>query len=898
MRQRLYSIRYLALLLGIVTACNPNKDKWLNRNYHTLTGRFNVYFNGEIKYIEALETLEKGHQDDYTKVLSVFPYGDEGAAKAIGGQMDEVLKKVSLSIQNHNIGRYTDDSYLLMGKAHFMKRDYYASMEAFQYINSKYKDKGLKPIATCWIAKCYDGLKKTDEAEAIMGLLLSDLATPAQKPSIYQKIVPPLSKKDKHEIYATAADIAIKQGKYQTATQKLIVALDLAPRKAQRIRYTYILGQLSLLTDSVANAKKYFTKILYMNAPYDFEFNANLNLAKAFDTNDQKSVKRVRKSLKRMLKDDKNDGHYDQIWYELGNLDLRDKQIPAAIYDYKMAAGVQGKNQNQRALAYLALGSIYLEQPNYKLAQAYYDSTAATLTNTYKDYKKIIDKRNMLTDLIANLVIIDREDSLQAIARLSDAEIQQKIDQWIAAAKLDSAMKAKKAKDKKVAEEFAKNNPLPKGPATTFGSIGETGQWYFYNQTLLAQGMADFFTAKKWGQRANEDYWRIAAMEKPKSETKDDPESVKREGNVTAGAPIPGDSLMGERTSPNIGNDRKSWIKDVPFTAQALAKSNTLKMDAYYNIGVLYQDKLSDRKEAIKNFNALLIAFPTTDYEPEVLYRLYKLYSEENQTSKAEEVKTKLLSAYPESPFAALVQNKSYQSAENTAKQEVKQLYQRMYDAYQAGDMTQVKGVKKEVDANYPGNAMQAKFDLLNAMAIGKTDGESAFEASLNIIVSAYPKTNEAERAQQIIDVLKRKREGAVPDSLRAKQPDFVIENGGPYYAVIAIKNDKLDVNELLTRITAYNEEYNQFDNLKVNPILSNDGYSLFMIRDFQEYKAALGYQQQLVLLDAVKKRFKYEGPALTFVVSISNFKKMLKEQKIDAYNGLFSEYQKSNIPK
>lgn len=898
MRQSNYSFRYLILLIGLTAACNPNKDKWLNRNYHTITGRFNVYFNGEIKYIEALETLEKGHQDDFTKVLSVFPYGDESASKSIGGQMDEVLKKVSLSIQNHNIGRYTDDSYLLMGKAHFMKRDYYASMEAFQYINSKYKDKGLKPIATCWIAKCYDGLKKTDEAEAIMGLLLSDLATPAQKPTIYQKLIPALSKKDKHEIYATAADIAIKQGKYQTATQKLKVALDLAPQKSQRIRYTYILGQLSLLTDSVIPAKKYFTKILYMNAPYDFEFNANLNLAKSFDSNDQKSVKRVRKSLKRMLKDDKNDGHYDQIWFELGNLDLRDKQIPAAIYDYKMSAATQGKNQNQRALAYLALGTIYLEQPNYKLAQAYYDSTAATLTNTYKDYKKIIDKRNVLSDLIANLVTLEREDSLQAIAKLNDAQIQQKIDQWIAAAKLDSALKVKKAKDKKVAEEFAKSNPLPKGPATTFGAIGETGQWYFYNQTLMAQGMADFFTAKKWGQRANEDYWRIAAIEKQKSETKEDGQAAKREGQVTAGVPVPGDSIATDRSSPDIPNDRKAWIKDVPFTAQALAKSNNLKMDAYYNIGVLYQDKLDDRKEAITNFDALLSAFPTTDYEPEVLYRLYKLYTEEKQQPQADEVKGKLLATYPESPYTALIQNKTYTSAENAANQEVKALYQRMYDAYQLGDMAMVKGIKKDAATNYPGNSMQAKFDLLNAMAIGKSEGEAAFEIALNIIVSAYPKTNESERAQQILDVLKRKREGTVPDSLKTKQPDFIVENGGPYYAVIAIKNDKLDVNELLTRITAYNEEYNQFDNLKVNPILSNDGYSLFMVRDFAEYKAAFNYQQQIVILDAVKKRFKYEGASLTFVISVTNFKKMLKEQKVDAYNTLFSEYQKSNQPK
>ena len=158
----------------LLSACSPTKDKWLNRKWHTMTGRFNVYFNGEVKLLETLESLEKGHQDDFTKLLEVFPYGDEAASKGVAGQLDIVLKKVSLAIQNHYVGSYTDNSYYLMGKAHYYKRDYYAGMEAFQFVNSKFKDKGLKPVCTAWIAKCYAGLGKIDEAEAVIGLLLSE----------------------------------------------------------------------------------------------------------------------------------------------------------------------------------------------------------------------------------------------------------------------------------------------------------------------------------------------------------------------------------------------------------------------------------------------------------------------------------------------------------------------------------------------------------------------------------------------------------------------------------------------------------------------------------------------------------------------------------------------------
>ncbi len=121
------------------------------------------------------------------------------------------------------------------------------------------------------------------------------------------------------EMYATAADIAIKQGKYIPATGYMENALKYTSKKTQKIRYTYILGQLYLDQDSVKKANYYFSKILNMLAPYDFEFNASINIAKAFDPNDKNSVKKVRRSLKRMLKDRKNDGLYDQIYYELGN---------------------------------------------------------------------------------------------------------------------------------------------------------------------------------------------------------------------------------------------------------------------------------------------------------------------------------------------------------------------------------------------------------------------------------------------------------------------------------------------------------------------------------------------------------------------------------------------------
>jgi tetratricopeptide (TPR) repeat protein len=620
----------------LLLACNPNKNKWLNRNWHTMTGRFNVYFNGELKYNEVIQTLEKGHNDDFTKILEVFPYGDEAASKGVSGQLDIVLKKVSLAIQNHYVGRYTDNSYLLMGKAHYMKRDYYAGMESFQYINSKYKDQGLHTISTAWIAKCYLGLKKEQEAEAVMGLLLSEEQSKGEKTSMYRKLFPETPKDFTREIYATAADIAIKQRKYATGVEKLKIALANTSQKKDKIRYTYILGQLYAEMDSIPQSKKYFSQILTMLAPYEFEFNANISLARLYDQSDRASVKKIRKSLKRMLKDDKNEGYYDQIWYALANLEYKEKNLPAAIVAYKKSAESQGKNPNQKALAYLALGNIYLDMPDYRLAQAYYDSTASTISPTYVDYQKIITKKTVLSDLINNLIVIETEDSLQAIATLNQDELDRKIDGWITQAKQDSVLDVKRLKDKKEAEKYAKLNPQVAIANTTTAGFGQQGSWYFYNPTIMVSGAAEFFSTKKWGKRVNEDYWRIAAREKEKEEKE---ETGKESGDGSSKATgdtgeVTTDKVSDEAVGdalPKISGSRMEWIADVPFTREQLTKSNALVEDALYNIGVIYDAKLDDSKEAIREFELLLNRFPFTEYEPEVLYRLYKLYTKQKQ---------------------------------------------------------------------------------------------------------------------------------------------------------------------------------------------------------------------------------------------------------------------------
>lgn len=887
---------FAAVAIVVIAACSPTRDRKINRAWHTLTGHYNVYFNGEQKLLEATQTLEAGHVNDFNKILDVFPYGDEAAAKNVSQKMDDVIKKSSKSIQDHTVGKYTDDSYLLMGKAHFYKQDYFAGIEAFQYVNNRYKDGGLKPIATTWIAKSYLGMKKPDEAEAIISNNIAEFGPKLSKgkeikPPFKQRIFRPYPKDYDRELYATAADIAIKQKKFSTAAPLLERALSYTTQKSQKIRYSYILGQLYLQLDSMALANKYFTKVLGMNAPYEFEFNASINVARAYDAKDKAAVKKVKRSLKRMLNDEKNDGLYDQIHYEYGKLEYKLRNVPEAIKQFKLSVAKSTKNANQKALSHLFLGNIYLEIPNYKLAQAHYDSAVMSMSKDYKDYTYISTKKDLLNELIEHLVVIETEDSLQRIAKLSKDEIEKKIDSWILAEKVEA--ETKKREDALRKEQAS--NQIPAAGALANQATNTTGsQWYFYNRNTVVNGQAEFYSMKKWGRRANEDFWRLSQKPKPQNEDmKQTPD-----GNVEAGDPsftkMDETAIDTKDTAAVRLAQRKEWIKNVPFTPSELKKSNDRIINAYYETGMLYSEKLNDTKEAISAFETLNERFPGSSYEPEALFRLHKLYNQIKDQGKAEYVKAQLITKYPESPFAAMIQNKPVVSVADASNKEIKAMYESMYAKFSAGDYATVMSMHKQALKDFPGNSMQSKFDLLNALSIGKTAPKEQFEKELNWLVSEYADTDVSTYAKDVLAAINKKDEPAKQTSKAKQNQDFSFEEDGKYYYVFATKEKPFDNNEALTIFNRHNDEFESIDNFRVNSVLGNDGYQIIYVIQMDGLSRAMKYMNDTETTGLISKQLKFTGQYCSFVITVAGFRKMLREQKVDAYQAEFNEFRAS----
>ena len=93
-------ILFIFFFVAVVffTNCSTKKNAFINRAYHGITTRYNIYFNGNESYKEAKALLEKTTEDNYTNILPVYIYPDRKVALPFSPQWDRTIEKCSKAI--------------------------------------------------------------------------------------------------------------------------------------------------------------------------------------------------------------------------------------------------------------------------------------------------------------------------------------------------------------------------------------------------------------------------------------------------------------------------------------------------------------------------------------------------------------------------------------------------------------------------------------------------------------------------------------------------------------------------------------------------------------------------------------------------------------------------------
>lgn len=859
----------ILLVLVLVTSlgCNKNNNTWLGRRYQDMVARYNVYFNGKEKLKEVVRALEASHTDNYKEILEVYPWGTDEGKKAQTGQIDEIVKKASKVIDGKPLSKWVDDAYFLMGKAYYFKADYFAAIETFQYINAKYKNSLLAYESTIWIIMCYNRQGKSGEAEAIIGLLKNDLQFP---------------KKLQTQLNIAAAEVYVRQKKYPAAIEKLTLVLKEGKGLKHKSRYNYILGQLYEATKQPLKARECFQAVLKSSPPYEMAFNAKVNLARNYDPNDKGQIRSARKYLRSMLKDDKNVAFYDQVYYELGNIDRKESNYPDAEKNYKMSVASSQNNEKQRALSYLALADMYFTIPNYPLAQAYYDSTVFFIKPDFENYEQLKLKQGVLTELIKNLLVIQREDSLLKLANMSPKDLEREIDRAVSAEKKRKEKEEENRKALANQQNNTNNNLLnDKNPLQTQPG---GSNWYFYDPVVVSKGYNDFM--QRWGKRKLVDNWRYASAQQGSTE---DPENTApKEDNP---------EKMTDGSGKDIPIDRQKYYQDIPFEKEAQQFSNERISTAYFNVGVVYFEQLKENTEAITSFTTLVNRYPEGKETPQGLYYLTRIYQLTGDSVKFDFYLNELVTRFPESNFAKIAgAKKAVDTGEaqpptekEEANKEIVRFYEATYQLYKEGKYEEVKTRKKLNDQKYFGSSLQGRFELLYALTLSKTDSIPVVIKQLELVVENYSPSEVAQTAKNMLDAY-RKSTGKGPENgTNPEAANFKYNPSGIHYFILVVPDMRENMNAIKAKFSDYNKEFNNAESFAVESMLIGKQQAL-VVKQFTNKDKAAAY---LGNVNSHKKFTESLGlkDFQVYIIDTKNWAQVIITKDMDAYRTFYQSY-------
>ena len=863
---------YLFFVLILLQACSTKRNTLVTRSFHNLTAHYNIYFNGNESFKEAMRQLDASHKDNFAEILPLFNYKNKKEISSLSPQMDKTIKKSLKVIKMHSLkakpkrpknremtkkerefyakkefNKWIDDSYFLIGKANFYKQDYAKAINSFNEILNLFKNENSYYPARLWLLKTYIESSRFKDAREQIAIIENDRKFPD---------------KLEQDFLLTKADFYLEQNKYQEAIP-ILEELSHRVKKKKRARLYYILAQLNALIKEKSKASDYFAQVIDSKASYEMLFNAQINRALLLDAN-QNSDK-LENDLLKMLKDKKNADYKAQIYFALAKIAQTQKDETKALDYFKLCLESPDVNDTQKALAYLALGDMYFAESNYLQAGAYYDSTMSFLSPKYSRYEELSEQTRNLKELIRNLNIIQQEDSLQNVARMPEKQRKKLIESLI------QKVKQKEAEEKRTLQGNRDNFDNAPGGRTTLP--GQGGKWYFYNQTSISYGSQEF--KKRWGNRKLEDHWRRSNKK-----------------SVAADFWASQDESQ-EAEQDNTMNNKKPdyYLKNLPLTDSAMAVSDEKIAKALFKAGDIYYQKLNEPELCSNEFSKLVKRYPSNDLSIEAAYKLYLLYKKEGNANKANYWKKFLMVKYPQSTYARILKDPDYLKQLNNQERAAEELYQSAYADYEAKRFDMVLNKVKEAESKFLTHKLMPKFRLLGAMAVANQGNATEYINRLEYIAKHYPGTIEKKRADEILKTLMSDKNNAASSIEQAKlnkAKQIYTFKPESIHFILFVPLRALDINRF--RFDLFNVSVDKYSelNLEVLSVPLTEKQKLIVIKSIKNLSTAQQITEVLVKnLKSYKKVSDYD----TFIISQNNFLKLKENKEIDLYEKFYKEF-------
>ena len=909
------------ILLFFLVSCSNDKNTAQSRWWHSFNARYNTYFNGSQAYIDASMEKENGNKDNFTEIIPLYPVGNKNSREIGKSNYDRAIEKSQKAIKRHSIKRRPEwtknrkkterdiewlsrseynpflwKAWLLMGRSQFHKGAFEDAASTFAYMSRLYQTQpAIYGKARAWLAKCYIEQDWIYDAE--------DVITKMKRDSIDWRAA--------KEWDYTLADYYIHTERYEEAIPYLRKVIRHEMRRKQKAREWYLMGQLEAALGHHEKAYQAFKHVIRQSPPYELEFNARIAMTEVMaSTHDKQMIKR----LKRMAASDKNKEYLDQVYYAIGNIYLSKNDTLNAIAAYEKGNEKATRSGIEKGVLLLHLGDLYWAQEKFSDARRCYGEAIGLLDKDRDDYEQLSSRSKVLDELVPHTEAVHLQDSLQALAKMSEEDRNAAIDRVI-----EELKKKEKEERRKQAEQEAEQRQMggddfddiipndrpsqrnvPQTPTQQPGS----GIWYFYNPTAVNQGKATF--QKQWGKRENVDNWQRVNKTVVATPTGAEEMSDAERDSLAMEAAVQDSLSQVLDSAQNDPHKREYYLAQIPFTEEQIAESDAIIKDALFHSGVLFKDKLDNLRLGERQLRRLTDQYPDYEHMDDVFYHLWLLYQRKGMGPTADRYLEQLKESYPESQWTALLTDPYFEENARFGTHLEDSLYAATYTAFKANRLQEVRANTALSASRFPLGAHRDKFLFIGGL--GKlNDGDSkGCLDDMEEVVTHYPQSEVSAMAGMIINGVKAgrrlhggrfdmgdvwtRRSEVLQDSDSIAARVFIAERNDKFVFMMAYEPDSVNENQLLYEMARFNFTSFIVRNFDIE-IEEEEGLHRMKISGFLNYDEALQYARVLYKNEAVTRLLQH---ARVILISEPNLELLGTHY---SYNDYADFYEQHFIP-
>ncbi|MBL7736121.1 MAG: hypothetical protein JNL51_11735 [Chitinophagaceae bacterium] len=720
--------------------------------------RYNWYFNADNKLRQVVERAKLGHKDDFSTLLSFYNYSLDRTAQD-KNELDSVVSKANIGILIHDLrNAWIDNLFMLIGQAYYYRKDLDSAYLTFQYINYAFSPKekdgydipigsnsieGGSPLsvstkesgniikkalanppsrneAFIWQIRTYIQRDMLPEAASLIQTLKNDPLFPERLST------------DLNEVQAL---FFYNQNAYDSAAYYLERALGNASGREENARWEYLIAQLYEKADRRDLARTFYERAIKRTLDPVLDVYARLNAIKQ-NAADSAAIKKNIETLTKMGRKGRFTKYRDIIYYAAAQMELERNNIAGAKTFLLKSTAAAGENLNntQRTKSFLLLGDLSFKERAYADAKRFYDSVNISDAGI-PDPEALTKRKDALGPIVLQLDIIHRQDSLQALAAMPEAERLTLLKKMVRQYRKQQGLKEEETDD-----NSAKRMNNEQAPPTDLFASQSKGDWYFANPSLKSKGFNTFKTI--WGNRANVDNWRRKA---------DGDQAAKGMAQRGSGAAEQSDENSGIATV-------ESLLQGIPLTPEKMELSNDSIGNAQLDLGILYISSLEEYIPAIEVLEQFTKEHIYSSRIPEALYYLYYCYQKTGREADAEAALQDMKRKYAGTKFERQLNN-ALTGEEVVHNAEVTRNYEHIYTLFIEGAFDEALALKKITDSAYGTTYWTPRLLYIESVYYLKQGMDAEAKKTLEKIIEVFPKDPLSARAQSILEVLGRRKE-------------------------------------------------------------------------------------------------------------------------------------------